>query len=278
MTPQYRPSSLTTGVLTQTKRAFQPSGRGADPTRTHGWHLRDIAAPISGAHAYEERSMTKQEWIRSRLREEILQGRYSPGDPIPERAVAEELAVSRIPVREALIQLERDGLVSITPRRGAQVRSFSLENIQSLYEAREALEGEAARLAAHRLDPMALVSFTERYQALLSDPRTMSSAETSALGYDFHDAIIRGSRNSVIIEMSVAIADRVELCRRYSYGRATPQWSRRAAEEHIMIAQAIGQSDPELAERRMREHIRAWADFLRTHMAGDGPDPNARRT
>lgn len=94
----------------------------------------------------------------------------------------------------------------------------------------------------------------------------MSSPE---LGDDFHDTIIRGSRNSVIMEMSASVADRVKLCRRLSYGHASPEWALRAADEHLHIAEAIAQADPALAERRLRQHIASWAQFLRTHTAGD---------
>jgi DNA-binding GntR family transcriptional regulator len=121
----------------------------------------------------ERRDVGKKEFIRNRLRDDIVQGRYEPGDPVPERVVAEELEVSRIPVREALIELERDGLVSILPRRGAYVQVFTAENMQSLYETREALEGMAARLAAQRMNPAILASLKERYERVLRDHRNV---------------------------------------------------------------------------------------------------------
>jgi DNA-binding GntR family transcriptional regulator len=208
---------------------------------------------------------------RNRLREYILDGRYAPGDPIPERLVAQELRVSRVPVREALIQLERDGLVSMMPGRGAHVRTVTADNMLSLYETREALEGMASRLAAQRLDPQTLTPFTEKFRAHLDESLSLDGAAQTKLGHDFHDAIIRGSRNSVIIEMSASITDRVELCRRLSYGQASRPHAQRAAEEHLGIAGAIERGEPDVAERLMREHIASWAQFLKSHMAGDGP-------
>lgn len=219
--------------------------------------------------------MSKTELIRDRLRADIVQGRYTAGDPISERAVADELAVSRIPVREALIQLERDGLVSIFPRRGACVRVLTADNMQSIYQTREALEGMAARLAAERMTPEILAHFRARYEALLDDPTGMDVESISTLGDRFHDSVIQGCRNSVIIEMSASIADRVKICRRLSYGRASGERALAAAREHLGIADAIRAGDAELAERRMREHIATWATVLRAHMAGDshGPTP-----
>jgi DNA-binding GntR family transcriptional regulator len=215
----------------------------------------------------------KKDFIRNRLRDDIVQGRYEPGDPVPERVVAEELDVSRIPVREALIELERDGLVSILPRRGAYVQVFTADNMQSLYETREALEGMAARLAAQRMNPAVLASLKERYELILADFDSADPAELTALGSEFHDHVVQASRNSVVIEMCGLISDRVKVCKRLAYGQASPSWSLRAAEEHLRVIQAIEQQDPELAEKTMREHIAIWAQFLRNRVAGDSPVP-----
>ncbi|TCP49946.1 DNA-binding GntR family transcriptional regulator [Tamaricihabitans halophyticus] len=215
----------------------------------------------------------KYETIRQQLRARILSGSYEPGDPIPERAIAEELDVSRVPVREALRQLERDGLVSIIAQRGAYVRQFSAENMQSLYQAREALEGMAARLTAERVDETYLADFVVSFQGLVDGSITMDPAEASELGNDFHNAIAKGSRNATVIELLSTIHDQVRLCRRLAYGHASPAWARKAAEEHLAIAAAISNGDPDLAERTMRAHVSTWAGFLRSRLAGDSPRP-----
>jgi DNA-binding GntR family transcriptional regulator len=225
----------------------------------------------SGADGRE----SKHEAIRQRLRTRILGGDYEPGDPIQERAVADELGVSRVPVREALRQLERDGLVSIVAQRGAHVRQFSAENMQSLYQAREAMEGMAARLAAQRADDTYLASFTVQFEGLIDESITMSPAEESALGNEFHDAIAKASRNATVIELLATINDRVLLCRRLAYGHASPAWARRAADEHLAIADAITRGEPDLAEHTMRAHVSTWAGFLQRHLAGDSPRPPA---
>ncbi|MEU3270560.1 GntR family transcriptional regulator [Saccharomonospora sp. NPDC006951] len=215
----------------------------------------------------------KYETIRQELRSRILSGRYQPGDPIPERVIAEELAVSRVPVREALRQLERDGLVSIVAQRGAHVREFSAENMQSLYQAREALEGMAARLAAERVGETYLAAFMEKFAGLADGSIDMDPTAAAELGNEFHEAIARGSRNAAVIELLATIHDRVRLCRRLAYGHASPAWSRRAAAEHLAIATAISDGDADLAERTMRDHVSTWARFLQSRLAGDSPRP-----
>ena len=178
-------------------------------------------------------SLNKKELVRQKLREEIISGRLNPGDAIAERTVAEEFEVSRVPVREALIQLERDGLVEISPGRGAQVRRFNAGNIESLYHVREALEGMAARLAAARMRPMELATFRQKFQDISANPSRKDLLSISRLGDEFHSAVIHGSRNSMIIDISGSIADRVHLARRLSYGHVDAASVGKATQEHL---------------------------------------------
>lgn len=210
----------------------------------------------------------KTDQVRVRLRDDIVGGRYQPGMPISERLLAEENAVSRVPVREALIRLERDGLVDIWPGRGAAVKVFTTEDMLSLYQAREALEGMAARLSAERLPPSALGAISQRTRSEIA----ISSPDVrvlTRLGNEFHDAVIQGSRNSVLIEMAGTISDRVKICRRLSYSGSNDTESMHAAEEHLLIAEAIDSRSSADAERLMRDHVATWAAVLRRHMAGD---------
>lgn len=215
---------------------------------------------------------SKAEQVYARLREDIVAGRYQPGMPISERVVAEENTVSRVPVREALIRLERDGLVDMWPGRGAAVKVFSTENMLSLYEARAALEGMAARLAAERIRKGTLEAICEGMRAETAS-RTPDVRALTILGNDFHDAVIHGSRNSVLIELAGAISDRVRICRRLSYRASSESESLHAAEEHLGIAEAIQTRSSAVAERLMREHIETWATVLRRHLAGDHSTP-----
>jgi DNA-binding GntR family transcriptional regulator len=214
-------------------------------------------------------TLNKKEFVRQKLRDEILFGRLNPGDPIAERTVAEELEVSRVPVREALIQLERDGLVEITPRRGAQVKRFNAGNIESLYQLREALEGMAARLAAARIRPAELATFRLKFHNIPANPGRKDLVSISGLGDEFHSAVIHGSRNSMIIDMSESIAYRVRVARRLSYGHVDAASVGKATEEHLAILEAICEGDPDLAERLMRAHISGWAQVVLQTMPGD---------
>ena len=93
-------------------------------------------------------SQRTSEGVARILRTEIFSGRLKPGEPMPERLLAEQLGVSRTPVREALFTLQSEGLVELTPNRGATVRMITAQDIVRIYSLRGVLESYAAREAA----------------------------------------------------------------------------------------------------------------------------------
>ncbi len=96
------------------------------------------------------RPLSVPEQIARSVSESVFQGRYRPGEAIPEQGLAEFFQVSRGPVREALRILERDGVVKIIPRRGAQVTQLTIAEVLEVYEIRSVLFGLAARLFSER--------------------------------------------------------------------------------------------------------------------------------
>src|SRR5438128_11057097 len=108
----------------------------------------------NGASAIEYRTM--QAIVTDHVRSAILGGRYAPGARVPQDELAQQLGVSRMPVREALRVLEMEGLVELRPHRGAIVVDLRPEEIGEIFEIRAMLEGRAAALAAPRLDEVTL--------------------------------------------------------------------------------------------------------------------------
>jgi DNA-binding GntR family transcriptional regulator len=217
------------------------------------------------------RGSSKTDLVYARLKDDIVAGRLDPGVPISERALADEYAVSRVPVREALIRLERDGLVQTWPGRGAAVKVLSAEQMRSVYLAREAIEGMAARLAAERGRGDAFSSIRQRLEEELGREHADKNV-LSGIGDDLHAAVLAASRNSVLVEMAATIADRVKIGRRLSYGETVAgSLHLEAAREHLNVAEAIDGGDPDAAEQAMRSHIAAWAGHLNTQILGDHP-------
>lgn len=209
--------------------------------------------------------VSKRDDVYEQLRNAILRGGMRPGDVISEREVAESLGASRVPLREAVIQLERDGLVMVVPRRGAFVRTFTAVELQHLYELREAVEGLAAARAAVRLPPAEMTPHIRAFRSELRAKR-LDPVASERLGVDFHEAVLQGCGNPLVAETSVRIRDQVQLAKRTSYRHADAEWLRRGAQEHLDIAEAVASGDSAEAERQMKSHIAGWSRYFRSQL------------
>ncbi|MEW5761834.1 MAG: GntR family transcriptional regulator [Bacillota bacterium] len=194
-----------------------------------------------------------RELVFESLREAIIQGRLKPGERLMELTLAEELGVSRTPVREAIRKLELEGFVVMVPRKGAYVSGITEKDINDVFEVRAALEALAAGLAAERiteeeLDDLerSLVRFAEASQA--GDIEAVVEHDTQ-----FHDLIYRASRNQRLVQIVSNLQDHIQRLRLATLSR--PGRTRRAVEEHKNIVEAIAERNVELAQQLAREHI-----------------------
>ncbi|MGO2362609.1 MAG: GntR family transcriptional regulator, partial [Brachybacterium tyrofermentans] len=141
--------------------------------------------------------VSEGERVTARLREEILDGVRAPGSRLVERELAEGLAVSRVPVRDALKALAAEGLVTLRPRTWAVVREFSAKQSREVREAREALEKAVFPLAAERRTEEGL----ERLRTVLEREREAAQQGDGVVARraaaDFHEVVIELSDNEV---------------------------------------------------------------------------------
>lgn len=207
--------------------------------------------------------MSKQDIIHQQIRERILNGYYKPGDPIVERIVAEELGASRVPVRAALLQLEKDGLVTSIPNRGVNVRVFNPTDLRNLYVARMAIDGMAARLAALYMEPHLLDHIENEFRNILNKNEAPDDDIMASLGKDFHDTITSGCGNPEITRLAVSIADQVSLSKQLYFPHVSPSQMLNFAKQHIQILEAIKEREPDLAETLMRQHIAETYDLFK---------------
>ncbi|HWJ13798.1 MAG TPA: GntR family transcriptional regulator, partial [Gemmatimonadaceae bacterium] len=131
------------------------------------------------------------------LRERILRGDYPEGEPLRQDALADELGVSRIPVREALRQLEAEGLVTFSPHRGAVVSTLSLEEIEELFELRADIECELLRRAIPNTGAEHLTranDLLDEFDAALAD---RESERWGPLNWRFHSALYAPARRNL---------------------------------------------------------------------------------
>jgi DNA-binding GntR family transcriptional regulator len=186
------------------------------------------------------------------LLEEIRTGQLLPGTRLTEVELADRLAVSRTPVREAIRRLEADGLVSHEPRVGAMVRSLDYAEVMELYEMRSVLEGTAARMAARsasEVEIAELKGINDEMAAALEDPQHLAQ-----LNRRFHLTLIDAARNRYLVK-SVQSVHKVLLI----LGPTTleAERARAAVAEHAEILEALSARDGVAAEAAMRRHMDA---------------------
>jgi len=202
------------------------------------------------------------------LREAILSGRLKAGDRLVEERLAEELGVSRNPVREAIRVLTTEGLVEVTARRGASVLAMTDEEARETIEVRALLEGQNARLAARRRDQDILA----RIAAVLNKGTEAVAAKRfellSGLNQQFHNELAAAGRNRVLSDLLKRLRERTAML----FAPTDPERQARTWEEHAGILRAIIAGDERAAATLAAEHVmRAGADFLATlHVPEEG--------
>jgi DNA-binding GntR family transcriptional regulator len=198
------------------------------------------------------RPPTVAEGVYLRLRHELVAGRLEPGRRLREQELAEALAVSRTPVREAVRRLAQEGLLELEANRGVRVPELRAYEAAATYEVRERLERMAARLAARHADDAG----REALRARLTAMETLADDDPAAhvLADDaFHGAIARLSGNPVLAEMIERLADRVV---RVKVLTRDLNVSDVARAQHRQIAEAILAGDEHRAELAMSRHVR----------------------
>lgn len=189
-----------------------------------------------------------------KLKRMILSGRFKNDEALSERSLAAMLSVSRVPVREAIKELEREGLLIVVPRSGILIRRLSLNEVRELYEVRQALEGMAAFLCATCKQNSPMKGMRERLEALAAEGRDVDHAAIQRASSDFHRMMFDLAGNSQLQAVYETLEPRIVLNLRITAVHDTGRVEQ-ALEEHIGIAKAIERGDAEKAERLTRLHL-----------------------
>ena len=232
----------------------------------------DAPAP-SGNGTLKRRTVV--ELTAEALREKILHGDYPEGAPLRQDALAAELGVSRIPVREALRQLEVEGLVTFSPHVGAIVSKLSLDDISELFELRALLETELFKRALPNLTPEILDradAVLDAYDAALDHGDVAAWGE---LNWEFHSTLLAAADRPLtlnVLSMLHNQSDRyTRLQLKLTHGED------RARHEHRAIAEAAREGNSKKAAQLLRSHVeeagRALIKFLREHRKSGAAQP-----
>lgn len=194
-----------------------------------------------------------REVVSETLRDAIVNGVLQPGERLMEIQLAEELGVSRTPVREAIRKLELEGFVVMVPRRGTYVADLSLKDINEVFEIRTALDVLAAGLAAERITDEELEEM-ERLLVYIGeyiDSENMDKIVEA--DSQFHDLLYKASRNDRLVGIINNL--REQFTRFRSISIAYPGRLKNTWEEHRRLLEAIAQRNADQAMQIAREHM-----------------------
>ena len=203
---------------------------------------------------YQDHSLSSK--VFQKLRDNILTGKYAEQEELRENTIGKELGVSRTPVREALRQLELEGLVTIIPNKGAYVSGITREDVKDIYRMRSLLEGLCARWAAERITEEQLDRLDEII--LLAEfhskrENAINAEQITELDGQFHAVLYEACGSRILKHTLTDFHKYVQNARKLSI--ISGERARKSIREHKMILRAIRDRDPDLAEQLANEHI-----------------------
>jgi DNA-binding GntR family transcriptional regulator len=201
------------------------------------------------------------------LKNMIIDRKLLPGEKIPQEKLAQDLGISRTPLISALKFLEQEKLVEAVPRRGFYVRLFSKEEMVSIFELREVLEGLAARRAASKITDLQIKKLGDFFNQFVEQPHI---ADVKAYAWEdrrFHNFVIDvGAKEflkSILLTTNIISFSYQVL---HSEGLVRPP--NETIQEHLAVIDAIKARDSEAAENLMRQHFKKSLAYLRREIKG----------
>lgn len=202
-----------------------------------------------------------REIVLYEIRNAIFDGKVKQGDRLIENHIAESMGVSRTPVREALRQLEIEGLAINVPRKGTLVKGISKEDAIEIYDIREVLEGLVARLACLHITRIEIRRLNEIIDVMQSSINNDDEIEYNKVHNEYNEILLNASKNKRLVERLENIYEYLKSLRKISL--LTKERRQEALKEHKDIVKAIEIGDEEIAEKVARVHVyNAKAAFI----------------
>ncbi len=223
-------------------------------------------------------SKSLREQVYEFLRQELQRGELIPGSAIDLNAISARLGISRTPLRDALLQLEVEGFVTISPRRGIFVNRLSLDEIRHYYDIAGALEGAVLASVFDRVGPAQTGRMLELNSALLCALERRSFQTYYELNIAFHDVFLALSDNELLRGILMPFKRRLYDFPRRGY---IPEWELRNCGEHARLVACIERGDRDAAVTLWRDTHWSFTfqgDYIRRFYARAGdPTPEVRR-
>jgi len=220
--------------------------------------LEKVAAPVS---------LKDQAYLA--IKDAILTLNLKPGDALVENDLAEQLGISKTPVRTALQELEREGLVTKVLYKGTYVRELTPRDVREIFQLRAVLEGLAARLAVPALEESDLARARELVHLMETALKAGDRSTASQCGAGLHSLLLQKADNERLHLIWNNLDDQTERFRLMS-DRISGRLEKSVG-EHRRLLEALELRDPQLAEQRIREHLHSVLEELSSDQHADVP-------
>lgn len=204
-------------------------------------------------HLDMDESLPLRDVVCNTLRRAILLGELKPGERLMEIHLADRLGVSRTPIREAIRRLELEGLVTMVPRKGAEVAQITEKSMKDVLEVRRALDALCAELACDRITAEELESLRLACENFETAVRTAGAKEIAHADVTLHDIIVRATGNQLLIQLVNNLSEQMYRYR-FEYIKDTSQHET-LVDEHRIIYQSILNKDKQTAAEAAKTHI-----------------------
>jgi len=240
-----------------------PRGRAGHAVRMPAGAVKPTLAPIEESPSFKHKAYTA---LKNAI---VAMDIYHSRDEIrlDERKLAQDFGISRTPVREAMAQLESEGFVRSVPRRGIYVVRKTKQEVIEMITAWAALESMAARLITQAATDEEIEGLREMFAAFIDGELRAHLDEYSDANIEFHQTIIRLSKNQVLIDLAANLFTHMRMIRRTTIGEKDR--ADRSIQDHMAIIEALEARDTKRAESLVRdhalglaEHVAKFADYL----------------
>jgi DNA-binding GntR family transcriptional regulator len=230
--------------------------------------VEDIAKVAAGGAPYGVHSgfVTKRDYVVSAVRDMISTGELKPGDHLRQDDLAERLNVSSTPLREAMLLLKAEGLLTYTPHKGVRIHEFTVPEELEACRIRSVLEPLAVRLAVPQLSDRQLRRLHECHERLTELADAGAWSEYNRLNRWFHQIYVEGARSPLLDDLISRVWARTPGHMRVTDERITRQRGRELNEEHDRLVRATLARDPDLAAHFMQEHLERMLLYQKTHL------------
>ena len=208
-----------------------------------------------------EKSLRGQ--VFDKIRSDILNGKYKRGEELVESSIGKELGISRTPVREAIRQLELEGLVQLVPNKGAFVTGISEKDVRDIYLIRARLEGLAARMAAKNITPELLDAMEETVVLSEYHAKKEHYEQVCEMDSKFHKLLYKASGSRILEHTLTDFNQYVQRVRMASIMQKRRM--EKSNDEHDAILTAIREHDEEKAELVATRHISNTVENLKNY-------------